>query len=1163
MALLLWRFFPLLFMKNLLAFLLYCLSITAIVAQGSGSTRLQVLSGNSEETVIRLDLGDLRQHTVNTPKGEALLITCDMGTPLLVAGAPDLPKVGAALRIPATGEMAVEILGGEYADYPNVLIAPSKGDLKRNVDPASIPYAYGAEYERDRFWPESPVRLQKTFVMRNMRGQSVWLQPVQYNPVARVLRVWQSLEIRVYRAGEQGLNELPASARALPQSKHFEDLGKKLFLNARYFASRSGSGADMGKMLVLVKDELEEELNPLVEWKRQSGIHTTVVKLSEIGSSEASAVYDFVKNYYDAEGIAYLLIAGDETAFKPLMRPSGGTPYSCDNCFGYMEGDDHFPEVLVGRLHAKNPEQMRIMVNRNLDYEKTPLADADKNWCAAGLAACSNEGAGIGDDGQADYEQSNEWKAKHLDDGYELYWEFYEGNYGAISPTPGHFTADKPGNPVNTEIVQVMNDHGISLYNYTGHGWEQGLVSGNFNVQAVAQLRNIRRYPIIIGVACCAGNFTNNSGGDCLGEAVQRAGNPSTGEAWGSIAAFMSSDYQSWAPPMEGQDGMNQYLVDADGITLRPTIGAMAAYGNALMIAAYGPGGEAMADFWNPFTDPSTMPRTRLPQPIAAAHSSVMFLGASNMEVQSDVEGALVALYWEGQTLATAFVENGVASLTFPPLTAVGELTVTLTQFNYAPYQSEVSVTPASGPYVAQSAFAINDLALGNNNQRADYGETVSVDLTLNNLGVSAALATKVTLSADDDNVTLLVNEAIVGDIAAGEAINLPEAFTFKVSDDAPNGYVVNFTLDITFDGDQQSFDVPVKLYAPALAVGAYALNDAAPNGNNNKRFDGGETVYVTVKNANNGASISPDALATLTTDSPWMSIAGPVSLPAIAPGQAPADAVFAVTVSPDAPQAQKAQLFYAVQAGAYQAQKELGAFVINAIVEDYEKLNFASFPWQFSGDKPWVIALSGAYEGKYCSRSGSITHSQKSQMKLTLDVKEDSEVSFAYRVSSEPDYDLLRFSIDDSVQASWSGEVAWNVATFPVSKGTHTMMWSYEKDDIVSGGIDRAFVDEIFLPAFTESVAVNEADLIVSDCRVYPNPTADWVYVDFTLADEEALGVMVYDVHGRLIHQTALQTRRAGAHTLRFDLSAQTPGAYWIALHNANGVQKAVKVVR
>lgn len=137
--------------------------------------------------------------------------------------------------------------------------------------------------------------------------------------------------------------------------------------------------------------------------------------------------------------------------------------------------------------------------------------------------------------------------------------------------------------------------------NYCGHGWEQGLSSGNFNTTAVAALRNNHRYPLVVAVACCAGNFTNNGGGDCLGEATQRAGDLTSGRPRGAIGGYYSSDFQSWAPPMEGQDGMNEIIRDADGVALYPRLGSMLAYGNVKMIAAYAQGGETMADFWNPF----------------------------------------------------------------------------------------------------------------------------------------------------------------------------------------------------------------------------------------------------------------------------------------------------------------------------------------------------------------------------------------------------------------------------------------------------------------------------------------------------------------------------------------------------------------------------------
>jgi hypothetical protein len=127
----------------------------------------------------------------------------------------------------------------------------------------------------------------------------------------------------------------------------------------------------------LQRDNLLEELEPLVAWKRQMGIHTTVVPLSKIGSSESSAIYDFVKNYYAEHGITYLLLVGDEDAIEPQMRPSDGRfvllrQLLSATCRATTISRNH------GRAPARRPpEQMRIMVNRNLEYEK-PLTDSAK-----------------------------------------------------------------------------------------------------------------------------------------------------------------------------------------------------------------------------------------------------------------------------------------------------------------------------------------------------------------------------------------------------------------------------------------------------------------------------------------------------------------------------------------------------------------------------------------------------------------------------------------------------------------------------------------------------------------------------------------------------------------------------------------------------------------
>ncbi|MBN8681132.1 MAG: T9SS type A sorting domain-containing protein [Chitinophagales bacterium] len=1135
-------------MKNLFTILLSLLA-TGLFAQNA--TRITLISASATECIIRFEFAEPEFQTVQTPKGAAQVVRLDKATPLLLAGAPDLPKLDFSLQIPATGNMAWEILEDETQLLKDIEVAPSKGDLKRNVDPATVPYTYGPAYQSDAYYPAEDVVLQKPFLMRGVRGINIWVNPLRYNAAGKFLLRTRSMTLRVYHVDGTGENELK---RELPPSRAFEDLYRNMFMNYATGTVES-KGANLvvaDKMLVLCADPLIETLQPLVEWKRQMGIHTTVVRMSEISGNDAASVYNFVKDYYTNDPVSYLLIVGDESAIRPQVRLSGGTNYSCDNCFGYMEGDDHYVEILVGRLHASTPDQMRVMVNRNLEYEKNPLVDSTENWCATTMWSASNEGQGIGDDGQADFEHANDWKVKHLADGFERFYEFYDGNHGSISPTPGDITADQDGNPTNVPLVELMNGRGVSLYNYTGHGWEQGLVSGNFNTSAVENLRNAHRYPLLIAVACCAGNFTAN-GGDCLGEAIQRAGNTATGEAWGAIGGYFSSDFQSWAPPMEGQDAMNQLLIDADGVSFTPTISKLLAKGNVDMIAAYAQGGEVMADFWNPFAEPSTVIRTRLPQTLTATAPAEVNIGESSLNVFSSVEGALVGLYWKGQTLASANISGGVAVLQFDPLTDAGDLTITVSQFNHIPTQWSIPVKPAAGPYVVNTSVVLDDL-LGNNNQKADYGENVRFNVNLKNIGLETAYATSATLSTNDPNVLIYDDIELYGDLDTNMLVEKIAAFGFAVNDYIANGHTVNFTLTVVFnDTIETKIQIPVKLQAPVLGVGSITLNDAS--GNNNKRFDSGETVFVTIKNNNSGNSNSPNAIGTLSSSSPWLSINGPLQLGPIDADNGSKDAVFAVTVSPDAPQSIIADLNYQVNAGPYSAQTTFGALTINAIIESFESQGFTQYPWQQGGNKPWLITAASPYEGAYCSRSGTITHNQKSQMSLNMNVINDGIVSFAYRTSSEEGYDFLRFYIDNELMGEWSGALPWTEVSYPLSAGLHKITWSYEKDEFSSQGSDRVWVDGIILPAYQTVVATN-APQLSAEVQIAPNPFANETVLSINLQQAETLNIQITDLSGRTIR--SINTGKqypAGLNLVPLSFESLPNGLYLVSIRSEGGV--------
>ena len=133
---------------------------------------------------------------------------------------------------------------------------------------------------------------------------------------------------------------------------------------------------------------------------------------------------------------------------------------------------------------------------------------------------------------------------------------------------------------------------------------------------------------------------------------------------------------------------------------------------------------------------------------------------------------------------------------------------------------------------------------------------------------------------------------------------------------------------------------------------------------------------------------------------------------------------------------------------------------------EDFESGDFQLWPWEMSGTAPWIIDSANPYEGTYAAKSGDINDDQDSIMEMTLIITQPGNVTFWYSVSSEANYDYLRFYIDNVERNSWSGTVGWTQASYPVSAGTHTFKWSYTKDYSVSNGSDAGFVDLIDFPA-------------------------------------------------------------------------------------------------
>ena len=357
----------------------------------------------------------------------------------------------------------------------------------------------------------------------------VELNPLQYNPVKRTLRVYTEVTLEVVAVGPGQVNVLQRRPSEL--SLAFHQTYAHQFVNYRP-AARYAPLDETGDMLIIAYDAWIPNLMPLADHKNAIGINTTVVGVSTIGNN-ATAIKNHIQGVYNSSDLAFVLLVGD-VAQVATPSASGG---ASDPSYAKLAGSDDYPDIMVGRFSASASGHVDTQVERTIEYENMPATEQDWFWKGTGIA--SEEGAGIGDEGQSDIQHQTEIRGWLLGHGYTEVDQIY---------APGATSAQ----------VSAALNAGRGVLNYTGHGWWEGLSTTGFDVDAVNSLTNDNMLPFMVVVACNPGEFDNYA--ECFGEACLRATHD--GAPTGAIACYASSISQDWAPPMEAQDEFNLLLSD-------------------------------------------------------------------------------------------------------------------------------------------------------------------------------------------------------------------------------------------------------------------------------------------------------------------------------------------------------------------------------------------------------------------------------------------------------------------------------------------------------------------------------------------------------------------------------------------------------------------------
>ncbi len=276
------------------------------------------------------------------------------------------------------------------------------------------------------------------------------------------------------------------------------------------------------------------------------GLQVMAVPISEIydefnyGLPSPQAIKDFLTYAYEnytQPRPAYVALVGDANQdylndlgfginYVPtqLFYTSESGALATDNWFVSISGDDHLPDMYLGRIPVRTQAGLDAVVNKLTLYPQTPLDGWERNVLF------------VTDDNERSNENFDEVATKLME---KTYFVDYNTKLFDLNQYAGN-TSTEQGLAAKPDLIQELNT-GNLLTNYIGHGatsnWAGELI---FQSSDVTSLNNTDKFTFVVALNCLNGRFAyyktdllgNN---ESLAEAFIKADNK------GAIAVFAAT----------------------------------------------------------------------------------------------------------------------------------------------------------------------------------------------------------------------------------------------------------------------------------------------------------------------------------------------------------------------------------------------------------------------------------------------------------------------------------------------------------------------------------------------------------------------------------------------------------------------------------------------
>ena len=179
----------------------HLIGIVLAIVSGLGAEPLQLVSSGPDGLKLELALESVlvEERVVDGHSFDDLVGAGAVR--LAQPGHPALPYIAELLAAPPGAQVQVEVRGTHYRDFADIWFVPAP---RYAADTPDIPvYEVGAGYRENTFFPAQQAVVERAGILRGVEAYALRVYPYQYNPVQRILRVYDRMEIRVRFVGGQ------------------------------------------------------------------------------------------------------------------------------------------------------------------------------------------------------------------------------------------------------------------------------------------------------------------------------------------------------------------------------------------------------------------------------------------------------------------------------------------------------------------------------------------------------------------------------------------------------------------------------------------------------------------------------------------------------------------------------------------------------------------------------------------------------------------------------------------------------------------------------------------------------------------------------------------------------------------------------------------------